>query len=263
MAIDSISKFRSRAITTGSTVGIRWSGAVVEGTRNPTPRQSGLVPRWRLVLLVVVMTTVVAQSAAAQSPSLDLSESSLEVLEAGSADYTVQLASPPSADVKVSIGGTSGTDLSLNETSLTFTTSDWDTAQTVRVSAAQDSDATHDDATLTHTASGGGYDSVSADLPVTVTDTTRMHLTAVAHNVGEGESGAIQATLPMPLDDDVTITVTVVPDSYNAEEDEYELSANTTLTIAAGTTESTGEVIFTSLDDFTYTGNRYFRGMSH
>ena len=168
----------------------------------------------------------------------------------------VNLATQPSADVTVSIGGTSGTDLTLNNTSLTFTTSNWGMAQTLRVSAAQDSDATHDSATLTHTASGGGYDSVSADLPVTVTDTTRMSLTAVVETVPEGESRPIRAALPMPLDEEVTITVEVTPNSGRA--DEYELSANTTLTIAAGATESTGEVIFTSLDDFEYEGTRGF-----
>ena len=208
------------------------------------------------VALVVGLATVVVQNVAAQSASLVLSEISLDVTEASSASYTVKLATQPTADVTVSIGGTSGTDLSLNRTSLTFTTSNWDTAQSVTVSAAQDSDATHDSATLTHTASGGGYGTVSADLAVTVTDTTRMRLVAVVERVPEGESKPIRAMLPMPLDDDVTITVTVTPNGGRA--DEYELSANTTLTIAAGETESTGEVIFTSLDDFTYTGIRYF-----
>ena len=138
-------------------------------------------------------------------------------------------------------------------TSLEFTTSNYNTAQTVTVSAAADDDATHDRATLTHTASGGGYGSVSADLPVTVTDTTTMLLEAVVETVPEGGSRSIRARLPMPLDDNVTITVTVT-----GRADQYELSANTTLTITAGSTESTGDVIFTSLDDFTYTGTRYF-----
>ena len=191
------------------------------------------------------------------SPSLVLSEISLDVPEAGFASYTVKLGTLPTAEVTVSIGGTSGTDLSLNRTSLTFTMSNWSTAQSVTVLAARDSDATHDSATLTHTASGGGYGTVSADLPVTVTDTTRMRLvTVVERRVSEGESIPIRARLPMPLDDDVSITVTVVPNG--GRDDEYELSANTTLTIAAGTTESTGNVVFTSLDDFTYTGVRYF-----
>ena len=205
---------------------------------------------------MVGLATAVVQNAAAQSASLVLSPTSLDVPEVASASYTVKLATLPTADVTVSIGGTANTDLSLNKTSLTFTTSNWDTTQSVRVSAAQDSDALNDTATLTHTATGGGYGAVSADLSVTVTDTTRMRLVAVVENVPEGESKPIRARLPMPLDVAVTITVTVVPNGGRA--DEYELSTNTTLTIAAGTTESTGEVIFTSLDDFTHTGTRYF-----
>ena len=89
-----------------------------------------------------------------------------------------------------------------------------------------------------------------------MTDTTRIRLTAVVETVPEGERRPIRAMLPMPLDEQVSITVAVTPNGGRA--DGYELSANTTLTIAAGATDSTGEVIFTSLDDFEYTGTRYF-----
>ena len=208
----------------------------------------------RAAALAVFAVLALALPAAAQS--VVLSPTSLDVPEAGSASYTVKLGTLPTAEVTVSIGGTSGTDLSLNMMSLTFTTSNWDTPQMVTVSAAGDSDATHDSATLTHTASGGDYGTVSADLPVTVTDITTIQLEAVVETVTEGTSMQIRARLPMPLDDDVSITVTVAPNGGRA--DEYELSANTTLTIAAGTMESTGTVEFTSLDDFTYTGTRYF-----
>ena len=197
------------------------------------------------------------QDAAAQSPALTLSETSLAVTEGSTAQYTVQLATQPSADVTVSISGTSGTDLTLNRSSLTFTTTNYGTARTVTVSAAQDDDATSDTATLTHSASGGGYGSVSADLPVTVTDTTRMRVAIVLPgSIQEGGSTPIRAMLPMALDEDVSITVTVTPNGGRA--DEYTLSANRTLTIAAGQTESTGEVTFTSVDDSIYTGIRYF-----
>ena len=128
------------------------------------------------------------------------------------------------------------------------------------MTAGQDGDATHDHATLTHTASGGGYGAVSADLPVTVTDITHLQLAAVVETVPEGESMPISATIPMPLDEDVTITVMVEP-TGRARVDEFDLSANTTLTIAAGATESTGEVIFTSLDDFENEGVRYFNAV--
>ena len=224
--------------------------------RNAVSRTCGWRAHGSLLVLVMGLTAGVVQNAAAQSPSLVLSPTSLDVPEPGSASYTVKLATLPTADVTVSIGGTSGTDLSLNRRSLTFTMSNWSTAQSVSVSASRDSDATHDSATLTHTASGGDYGTVSADLPVTVTDTTRMRLVAVVERVTEGGSMQIRARLPMPLDDDVSITVTVAPNGGRA--DEYALSDNTTLTIAAGTTASTGNVKFTSLDDFTYMGVRYF-----
>ena len=142
----------------------------------------------------------VVQNAAAQSPSLVLSATSLDVTEGSNASYTVTLATLPTADVMVSIGGTAGTDLTLITPSLTFTTSNWNTAQSVTVRSAPDSDALNDSVTLS--------------------------------------------------------TVTVAPNGGSP--DEYMLSANRELTIAAGATESTGEVIFTSLDDFTYTGTRYF-----
>ena len=58
----------------------------------------------------------------------------------------------------VTVGGASG-DVSVFPSTLTFTSSTWNTAQTVTVTAAEDDDATADDAvTLTHTVSGADYD---------------------------------------------------------------------------------------------------------
>ena len=80
----------------------------------------------------------------------------------------MKLATRPAGTVTVTLGGTADTDLSLDKASLTFTAETWNTAQTVRVSADDDDDGTDDPATLTHSASGGGYDAVSKDLAVTV-----------------------------------------------------------------------------------------------
>ena len=115
-------------------------------------------------------TRAVVQIADNDGKGIVLSPTSLGVTEGGSATYTVALASQPTADVAVTIAGHSGTDLRLNRTSLTFTTSDWNVEQSVMASAAQDSDSDNDSATLTHTASGGGYTGVTAALSVTVTD---------------------------------------------------------------------------------------------
>ncbi len=83
-------------------------------------------------------------------------------------EYTVVLDSEPTGAVTLTIRGHAGTDLSLDKTVLTFTADDWDTPQTVKVTA--DDDAVDDPETLTHTALGGDYASLSKDLPVTITD---------------------------------------------------------------------------------------------
>ena len=115
-------------------------------------------------------TRAVVQIADNDGKGIVLSPTSLGVTEGGSATYTVALASQPTADVAVTIAGHSGTDLRLNRTSLTFTTSDWNREQSVMASAVEDSDSNNDSATLTHTANGGGYTGVTAALAVTVTD---------------------------------------------------------------------------------------------
>ena len=86
------------------------------------------------------------------------------------ATYTVKLATQPSETVTVAVTGQSGTDLTLDKTTLTFTTTTWNTAQTVTVTARQDADGFDDSVTLTHTAAGGNYAGETAELAVTVTD---------------------------------------------------------------------------------------------
>ena len=103
-------------------------------------------------------------------PGLTLSETSFAVPEGGMATYTVALAIEPSGTVTVTVSGVSG-DLSLDKTELYFGVGDWDAAQTVTVSAAEDDDTATDPAvTLTHRASGGGYDGIVGSVRVSVTE---------------------------------------------------------------------------------------------
>ena len=109
-------------------------------------------------------------------PGVTVSESELSIEEGASATYTVVLDTEPTADVTVAIAGHADTDITLSgdtltDDTLTFTADDWNTAQTVTVTAAQDDDAVdEEEATLTHTATGGDYDAVTADVVVTITD---------------------------------------------------------------------------------------------
>ena len=142
---------------------------------------------------------------------------SVTVAEGGSASYTVKLASEPTAEVTVAITGHAGSDLTLDKASLTFTTSTWETAQTVTVTAAEDDDAVDDEVTLAHTASGGDYGSVTEDLPVTVADgdTVGLVVDPVSVTVDEAddpETESIaehQATYTVKLASEPTAEVTV------------------------------------------------------
>ena len=111
------------------------------------------------------ITGVVGANVAIGTPDSVVVDDRTLTVDEGDEDgvsYTVKLSTQPSADVTVAIIGASGTDLTVSPASLTFTSSNWDQAQTVTVTAAADSDSTDDDITLVHTATGGGYTRVSA-----------------------------------------------------------------------------------------------------
>ena len=145
------------------------------------------------------------------TPELVLSKSELAVTEGASASYTVKLATQPTGPVTVTVGGTAGTDLSVTENTLTFSTTNWNTAQPVEVTAGQDDDAVEDTATLTHTATGGDYNSVAKDLPVTVTDNDAPELVLSKSElaVTEGASASYTVKLATQPTGPVTVTVTV------------------------------------------------------
>ena len=104
------------------------------------------------------------------TPALTLSQNTLTLTEGTTGSYTIELATEPTATVTVAIVS-SNTDITISPSSpLTFTTTNWDTAQTVTVHAGQDDDTTDDSTILTHTASGGNYGTVTGSVTVTVND---------------------------------------------------------------------------------------------
>ena len=104
-----------------------------------------------------------------------VSKSALTVTEQDTSgdSYTVVLDSQPTANVSISIGGQSGTDVTAAATPMTFTTVNWATAQTVTVTGDDDADTTNDTVSLTHNAASidGDYQGITiAGLTVTVED---------------------------------------------------------------------------------------------
>ncbi len=104
------------------------------------------------------------------TPALTLSQNTLTFTEGTTGSYTIELATEPTATVTVAIES-DNEDITISPSSpLTFTTTNWDTAQTVTVHAGQDDDTTDDSTILTHTASGGNYGTVTGSVTVTVND---------------------------------------------------------------------------------------------
>ena len=116
-----------------------------------------------------------------------VSESSLVIDEGTSETYTVVLDSQPTANVTVEVTVPAGTDVSVNNPSLTFTASDWSQAQTIEVSAADDDDALADATViLTHTVRGGDYIGASAaDVEVTIVENDTPTLSVLDVRAGE------------------------------------------------------------------------------
>ena len=80
-----------------------------------------------------------------------LSEKRLSLTEGGQRSYNVGLDRRPAANVTVTIGGHAGTNVTPNQTSLTFTPSNWSQRQWVFVSTSSDTNNTNESVTLTHT----------------------------------------------------------------------------------------------------------------
>ena len=99
-----------------------------------------------------------------------VSPPTLPLMEGSNGTYTVELASQPLATTTVSITIAGDAQLTIDLTELTFTTSSWNTPQTITVTATEDDDVSDSTATLTHVASGSDYVSVTKTVSVTVTD---------------------------------------------------------------------------------------------
>ena len=131
--------------------------------------------------------------------------------DAVGASYTVSLSHEPAETVTVEIGGHVGTALRLSTSTLSFSTQDWNTPQTVEVTAVDDADAVDEEETLTHTASGGEYGGVSAGLAVTVLDdapeTVKVSFEQASYTVDEGATTSIQVILSEDPEREVTVSI--------------------------------------------------------
>ena len=130
--------------------------------------------------------------------------------------YTVNLNSKPTDTVTVTIGGSdpavslSGDTLTNNQ--LTFTTTNWNMAQTITVTPVKDDNAVGETITLTHTLSGGDYAGIAADsvtVNLTDSDNRNIVLSRQSLTVTEGDAAGVQYTVKLATQPSDTVTVTI------------------------------------------------------
>ena len=140
------------------------------------------------------------------------SPTALFVPEGGSAGYTVVLDAQPTDDVTITVtrGPSGDEDLTATPNSLTFTDSNWDTPQTVTVSAAEDADGRAGIASFRHDLDSldDNYKSIPlGSIRVTEVDSDKIGVTVSPQRlmVLEGGSAGYTVVLNTQPTDDVTV----------------------------------------------------------
>ena len=206
----------------------------------------------------------------------------LTVTEGDTQDLQIKLSAVPLGEVQVAISGQSGTDLSVSVSSLTFTVANYDDAQTITLTAAEEADADEDYANdtvdLTLSGTGGGYDTthvvvvvindndingeIMAPSPITITEGTPSRelkvrlslppLEPVTVTVNQQTSSNLNAPDPPTInfdasnyDDPVAVTLMADPDDNLINR----LSETLTLTASGGGYDGVDTTITVNFED--------------
>lgn len=142
---------------------------------------------------------------------LMVTPTAITVTEGGSDTFAVALAHQPASNVMVAVVPTGDTDMTTSQSSLTFTPSNWNTTQNVRIDAAEDVDLTA--GVTTFVVSSVGLESVSVLAAEDDNDSQTIVVTPTALTVNEGGAEMFTVSLAHPPASDVTIAVTPTGDA--------------------------------------------------
>ena len=182
--------------------------------------------------------------------TVTVSPSSVEVAEArGTARYTVKLDGQPTDNVTLTVASSNTSAATVSPGSLTFTPTNWSTPQTVTVTGVDDSSPGGSrSVTITHTASGGGYDAVEvSNVSVSVTDDDGITVSPAAAAVTVDEAGGTATytytvRLKTPPASNVTVTV-------NSSDESIARVSPTTLTFTPSNSGTAQTVTVTGVND--------------
>ena len=128
----------------------------------------------------------------------------------GDGTFTVALSVAPTANVTVSATSDDTGAATVTPASLTFTTANWNQAQTVTVSPVNDPDAADETVTVSLDASGAEYDAADQDVTVSVDDDEVAGLTVFPASLSlteGGSGGTFSVSLAVPPTAEVTVAV--------------------------------------------------------
>ncbi len=193
-------------------------------------------------------------------PKVLVSPVKMTVKEGKAGTYRVRLATPPTMDVTITVNAENGVTVNRSggvagsSQTLTFTTSNWNQAQTVTVRATDDNDANDETVMIRHTSTSSdpGYNELPIDpVTVTVTDDDMPGIFITAQRVNgihaastglirapEGETVRITVIASPTPPTDITVSLNVV-DAENSDFLENTEEGNREIMILAGKRNAT------------------------
>ena len=165
--------------------------------------------------------------------------------------YTAVLTGQPTGPVTVTVTSADPAAVTVDtaaatglQSTLWFTTTNWDTAQAVTLTAVQDTDSNGEETAIDHAAQGGGYDGVTARLAATVADddlgvivdtdpdTPGDQLVPLALREGQVTTYTVRLST-LPVGGNVTVAVSTTNGAIRVAEETGAFSTATVLTFTA------------------------------
>ena len=176
--------------------------------------------------------------------SLVVSSTSVSVTEGATNTFTVKLAFQPASDMTVSVTRASGdTDLSVSGgASLTFTSANWNTTQTVTLAAAEDVDLANGSAVFNVTSTG--LTTVSVTGTEADNDTQSLVVSSTSVSITEGLTNTFTVKLAFQPASDVTVSV----DRASGDTD-LSVSGGASLTFTSANWNTTQTVTLAAAED--------------
>ena len=142
---------------------------------------------------------------------LVVNPSSLPVGEGGTNTFTVKLATQPSANVMVTLVSDDPGAATVPSDTLTFTTMNWSTVQSVTVTAVEDDDIDNETPKVTATASstGSDYNGLIVEVTVNVIDDDIAELIVDPSSLPVNEGGTATFTVKLATQPSADVSVTV------------------------------------------------------